>query len=254
MPQTGQVTSMPAKVPRADALAELARRIEPGQHAVLIAPTGRGKSTLMAELIPATSFDRVVMLCPKGSDPAYAKLGHPTTLWPPRKRWQDTLKELFALEEDRHAERPQVWRVEVDIRSDADELLQARIFGDVLTATRRRRQGQPDSLLVLLDDSQLISELNEYTKKLVNQLMLITRAKRASLINMYQGPTFVPRRALDQPEHVLIWRNRDRDTARRLAEIADIDHAEMLGIMLSLGFYEALWIDGRRGEMWIIGQ
>ncbi len=219
----------------------------------MIAPTGRGKSTLLSQIIPHTGFDRVVLLCPKGADPHYAKLGHTTTVWPPKLRWQDSLSMVFGAE-DRHRERPQVWRIEVDIRKDADEALQAKLFHSVLVDVRRRYQNQRDSIMVVLDDSQLISDQQDATKRLVNHLMLISRAKRASMVNMYQGPTFVPRRALDQPEHVLVWRNRDRDVARRLAEIADIDSSEMLGIMQGLEFYESLWINARSDRLVIIGQ
>jgi len=65
----------PRRLSRAQAVGELAERWRDGDHVTAIGPTGRGKSTLIGQLVPACRFDRVVILTPKGPDRAYRQLG-----------------------------------------------------------------------------------------------------------------------------------------------------------------------------------
>jgi hypothetical protein len=209
----------------------------------------------MSQLIPLVGFDRVVVCSPKGADPAYAKLGHPTGTWPPRRPWRDQLAALSGVGEDRHANRPQVWRIERPYVPGLAEYAKAgELYGAVLKAALKRGQAPPDSLAVLLDDSRVISDpqyMGHGPHVVAN--MLVGRAKRVSIVNNYQAPRWVPREGLDQATHVLMWKNRDRDVAKRLAEVGDRDPAELAAAMEGLDYHGLLWINGRADELVVIG-
>lgn len=242
------------RLSRDDAVAELGKRWRPGDHLTLIGPTGRGKSTLMSQLLPHAQHDRIVLLCPKGADPAFAKLGYQTRVWPPKRPWQHQLRDLAGGQPDRHAEGPQIWRVEMDVRKLADFGHLAGVFGRVLDSALARPQNPKDSLAVLLDDSRMITDkaymgLSQVT--VAN--LLIGRSKNVSIINNYQAPRWVPREGLDQGTQILMWKNRDRDVARRLSEVSDIDLSVFRSAMDGLGYHECLWIDGLHDELFVVG-
>ena len=242
-----------ARLSRADAVDELARRWQPGQHLTCLGPTGRGKSTLLGQVLPRTVHSRVVICCPKGADPAYRRLGRATMTWPPRRRMSDTMREVYAGTPDPDGR--QVWRIELPMRKVEDFDRLAALYRAVLSDALARPETPKDSLLVLLDDSRLISEGRHMNLGgLVTANLMIGRSKGVSIVNNYQAPRFVPREGLDQVSHLLIWRNRDTDVAKRLAEVGDVDPALTLAILRRLDYHEALWIDAIHDELFIVGQ
>jgi hypothetical protein len=242
-----------ARLTRDEAVDELGRRLEPGQHVTLIGPTGKGKSTMMSQLLPNIVHDTVVICCPKGADPAYAKLGHATMTWPPKQRWQEQLRGIAGGPRDEQG--PRVWRVELPMTKLEDFSRLASIYRAVLQGALARKERGRDSLLILLDDSRLISDSAQMgLASLVTANLMIGRSKRVSIVNNYQAPRWVPREGLDQCSHLLMWRNRDRDVARRLSEVADLDPRLILGVLRGLDDHEALWIDTRADELFIVGQ
>ena len=243
------------RITRDAAVAELGKRWVPGDHLTLIGPTGRGKSTLLRGLLPHAQHDRIVILCPKGADPVFSDIGHPTRMWPPRRSWRDIAADLFAGVEDRHEQRPIVWRVELDIRGLGDLARAADVFSRVLSAGMARPQNPPDSLAIILDDSRIISDPQHMRLgPLVVGNMLIARSKRVSIVNNYQAPRWVPKEGIDQATQIVMWQNRDRDVVKRLGEIGNLDLDLIRDTMSSLDYHEALWIDGRTDELHIIGQ
>ena len=249
------VRAEPPRITREQATLELAKRWVPGDHLTLIGPTGRGKSTLLAGVLPHVAHDRVVILCPKGADPVFSELGHPTKLWPPKRGWRDIASDLFAGVEDRHAARPVVWRVELDVKGMDDFARMAHVFARVLRSAMAREQNPPDSMAIVLDDSRIISDPKHMgLGQLVVGNMLIARSKRVSIVNNYQAPRWVPREGIDQATQIVMWQNRDRDVVKRLGEIGNLDLDLIRSTMGDLDYHEALWIDGRTDELHIIGQ
>lgn len=246
-----------ARLSREEGVDELSARWGVGEHVTLLGPTGRGKSTLMSQVLPKLVHDRIVICCPKGADPAYSELGHPTMVWPPKRPWQDQLKAVVGQQEDRHAsgEGPQVWRIEVPVRKLEDFSTLAGIYHRVLGDAMARREGRRDSVVILLDDSRLISDAKHMNLgPLVTANLMIGRSKGVSIVNNYQAPRWIPREGLDQVTHLLLWRNRDRDVVDRLAEIGDLDGDVIREILGRLSFHECLWIDCRADELFVIGQ
>lgn len=239
---------------REEFLREVARRHRPGDHITLIGPTGRGKSVLTGQLVPLlVRHTDVAILAPKGRDPALAGLGHPTRTWPPRRSWWEGVAILGGLKEDRHRERPKIWRVEVPIRKVEDFTRLAALYGRILAdALARPEQGRRATVIVL-DDSRFLADQMKLSKLIVANMM-IGRSKRTTMINNFQAPRWVPRECLDQASHVLIWRNRDSDVGKRLAEISgDIDPKAVEAAIRSLDYHDCLWVDGRTDEVHIVG-
>lgn len=245
----------PRRLSRAAAVQEMAAAIEPGDHVTFIGPTGRGKSTLLAKVLPKVVHDRVIVLTPKGADPAFAHLGDSATSWPPRRRSQSLVERLrVAWAEPATRDEEKLWRIEVPIRQATDlRTVVAPIYTQVLSDTLARPESSGDSVMVVLDDSRLVSEYMKLQELVVTN-MLVGRSKRVSFVNMYQAPRWVPREGLDQAVHVVMWQNRDRDVMKRLGEIADVDPAAILSIMGGLGFHESLWIDARADTLTVVGK
>jgi hypothetical protein len=244
----------PERMGRAELLVELPRLWKPGQHLSAIGPTGRGKSTLLGDLVPQLpQFDTVVILTPKGPDPAFLHLGHATASWPPRRGFGETFQILFNPAQDQHAEGTKVWRVTIRIREDADWAKLAQIYARVLKSIPPRKENHPNKLLVIVDESRFVCD-----PKIMNlgvatrNAIILGRSKNASVVNSFQAPRWVPREALDQITHALLWRNRDRDVAKRLAEISGaIDPKELLAAMSALDYHEVIWVDGF-SDRWVV--
>lgn len=243
-----------ADMSRAEFIAEFGPNLKPGDHVSLIGPTGRGKSTLWGQVIPACNqFDTVVIMAPKGKDPAFAKLGHPTASWPPRMDWNEKLKIVLG-KPDRQNEHPRVWRIEVPIKKEGDmESRLIPIYRRVMGMVYTRTEAEKKSLMLVLDDSKFVCSDRGMLKAVVNGLM-IGRSKKVSIVNNFQRPGLgVPREGLDQITHALIAKNRDRDTAKRLTEISGaVDPKELEAVFGNLGYHEAVWVNGRTDEWHII--
>lgn len=243
------------KVPvlsRAEACAEFGRRWKVADHVVMVGPTRHGKSVLTSQLVPlAVRHHTAALLTPKGAEPAFAKLGRPTSTWPPRRSWRDQV--AFALWGDERAkERPEIWRIEVAVRKPEHFATLQATYNSVLLGVLARRQHPKDSLLVVLDDSRMLSDFLGL-KKIIVMDMLMAGSKNVTMWNNYQAPRWVPREGLDQSAHSLLWRNRDVDVGKRLAELTgDLDLKAIDEIIRGLGYYDVLWIDGRSDDMHII--
>ena len=241
------------RISRDDFLADLGEQLQPGDHVTLLGPTGRGKSTVMGDLIPhLTNFDTVAVLAPKGRDPAYAELGHPTEVWPPRRTRGETFRVMFGRTPARHEDDgAKVWRVEVPIRKTEDFLRLRGLYGSVLRSTLARKEGQRDRLLIVVDDTRFVSDPKAMgLAPLVTQNLILARSKNVSIINNVQAPRWVPRETLDQVSHVLVFRNRDRDVAKRLTEISGaIDPRTVEAAIAGLSYHDFLWVDGRNDRI-----
>lgn len=246
---------MPERISRTEFVETFGPALKPGDHVSLIGPTGRGKSTLWGQVIPHCSrFDRVVIMAPKGRDPAYAGLGHPTRTWPPRIGLEEKIRLLLGAPDHRQ-ERQKIWRVEVPVRRAEDMDTLTAVYRQVLAMTYTRTERERDSVMLVVDDSKFVCRDRLMLKAVVDCLM-VGRSKKITIVNNFQRPGLgVPREGLDQITHAIIAKNRDRDTAKRLAEISGtVDPKELEAAFAQLGFYEAIWVDGRNDRWMVIGQ
>lgn len=241
---------------RSEFLVELPKVWEPGDHLSAIGPTKRGKSTILGELVPKLpQFNTVVILTPKGRDQAFAGLGHETRAWPPRRPLGETMKILTGTLEDRHTDSEQkVWRLHIPINSEEDWPRLKLSYAKVLKSVIRRKEGHPNKLLVLVDETRYLADPKLLgLAPQISSALIMGRSKNASIINSFQAPRWIPRECLDQIVHGLIWRNRDRDVAKRLADISGvIDPTEFLAVSRTLDFHEFIWVNGASDNWYIV--
>jgi len=243
-----------ADMSRAEFIAEFGPNLKPGDHVSLIGPTGRGKSTLWGQVMPAcTQFDTAVIMAPKGKDPAYASLGHPTSQWPPKINVEEKIKIWLGYPDRHHEIRPKVWRIEVGVKKPEDMEKLVGVYRRVLGMTYTRGENEKKSVMLVVDDSKFVCRDKDMLKAVVDCLM-IGRSKKVSIVNNFQRPGLgVPREGLDQITHAIIAKNRDRDTAKRLTEISGaVDPKELEAVFGNLGYHEAVWVNGRTDEWRII--
>ena len=223
---------------RPEFLAEFDYRYEPGQHVVGIGPTGRGKTTLFGQMLPSCKTSGTIISC-LGFDEALAGLGKPyqRNYWPPR-----TLKLQM------YDEIPYVRRFQGLPKSPDDFGRIRRVNFQILRWMFAR-----SDWTVFFPDLQLITDprLMNLGKE-VEQLLLTLRKARSSVWMDAQAPRWIPRAATDQVSHLLIWKNRDDATVKRLREIAGLDIDLMLEMFRRMTWHDSLWVDVRREEYYIV--
>lgn len=239
------------RLSRAEFVRQFATGHVVGDHVAMVGPTRHGKSVLTAQVLPAMMRHySAVVLTPTGAEKAYAQLGRPTAVWPPRRDLTDMVAQLVG----REPERPAIWRVEMDIRKPEQFTSLAAVCSRVLHEVLARPVDHPRPLLVVVDDSRMVSQFLGL-KQILTMDQMMAGKKNVTIWNNFQGPRWVPREGLDQVAHTLLWRNRDVDVGKRLAELTgDLDLRAIDRTLRGLSFYEALWIDGRHDTMAIIGQ
>jgi hypothetical protein len=252
-PRPDPPTSAASGLPRLSRSAfrdALAEQWEPGDHMSLVGPTHRGKSVLFASILPAMrQFPTVAILCCKGRDPAYQKLGRSSKVWPPKQGRAEAFADLLGFPSQADDEKPRIWRVDqLPLRTGADWAKMRAVHGRVLSEATARPEGggKRGPLMIVVDDSRITCDARRLgLEAQVVSGLIIGRSKRVSMVNMFQAPRWVPREGLDQITHGLVWNNADHDTAKRLAEISGYERTDFLAWLRGLSYYECLWFDVR---------
>lgn len=238
--------------------AALGGDLKPGDHVSCLGPTGRGKSVAIGQLVAQLrNFDVAALLCPKGRDPAYEHLGgRSVRQWPPRASLGERVQNLMGVPEQREdGSGPRIYRVEVPIRSLADLTALRNLYGQVLASVLARPEKGTDSMFLVADDARFIADPRSMNlEAYLRNGLILGRSKRVSMCSNVQRPAFVPREILDQATHVLIWRNRDRDVAKRLTEISGaIDPKELEATIGALDYHSFIHVNGRTDTWQIVG-
>jgi hypothetical protein len=211
-------------------------RQEAGQHLACLGPTGRGKTTLMGQLLVKPPTDGVLIPTLGRPDPALQHLGEPATEWPPRM----PLRLLM------HDNIPFVRRFEHRPRKPSD-------FGRVRNNYANLLQwmfARP-GWTIYLPDLQVISDPRMMNLgKQIEQLLLTLRKEKSSVYMDAQAPRWIPSAANDQTSHVLIWKNRDKRVRQRLAEIANIDMDLFDWLMDDIERFDFVWVDSITEEIY----
>ena len=169
-------------------------------------------------------------------DPSLQHLGKPATEWPPRM----PLKVLM------HDNLPFIRRFESRPRKPTDFVKVRSLYSSLLHWMFAR----PD-WTIYLPDLQVISDPRMMNLgKEVEQLLLTLRKEKSNVYMDGQAPRWIPSAANDQTSHVLIWKNRDKRTRKRLEEIANVDTELFDAIMNDLDRYDFIWIDSIRDELY----
>lgn len=211
-------------------------RQEAGQHVVCLGPTGRGKTTLVGQMLTHPATDGVLIPTIGRPDPALQHLGVPATEWPPR----------FPLKLMMHNNTPFIRRFENRPKQPSDFVKVQRIVGNLLQWMFAR-----PGWTIFLPDLQIVSDPRMMNLgKQVEQLLLTLRKEKSTVIMDAQAPRWIPSAANDQTSHVMIWKNRDRRVRQRLHEIASIDMGLFEALMNEIGRYDFVWVDSLRDEIY----
>jgi len=230
-------------ITRTDFIEEFIDRMEPGEHSIFFGPTGRGKSTLMKDLLEAgPPIPNVGILMPKGPDdhanePFY-KLGNRVSTWPSgtRMAWHKWNQETP----------PYIWQQVGNPRAGYAPLRAQ------FEPTLRWFRGRPDWLL-LIPDLQAISD-----RKFANcggeveWLTLTLRKFGSSLWMDAQRPAWIPRAAEDQVTNVVLFKNTDLGTVQRLHEVISLPMQTIEPLMLEMGRHDFLWMDGPEDDIFFV--
>lgn len=195
-----------ASIPRlfwTDVREHLRRAWKPGDHASVTAPTGYGKSYLVARgLLPLWRY--VLAVDVKGDDDNLL-------------RWAEkTIRSYPSRLDLARDDGPTRFRVVPGglgeaARHNLDEMFR----GVWRSGANRRRAG---TWTVYLDEARILSDQMKMRQHLT-ALWVMGRSKGITVIGSTQAPRFVPSEYYDQPVWHFIGGFRDRRTLGRMAEI-----------------------------------
>lgn len=197
-------------------------RWKQGEHLTLIAPSGAGKTTVEAALIPYRGYS--VFFGTKPADPLYNKI----------------IKSGFVRVESMR-----------DVRSyDKKIMLWPRYTGSIDETMAKQREAFKEALDIIvkqgawavwLDESKYLAEqlgLSKSIKFCVNQL----RSNKSSVICGAQRPAWVPPDVLSNASHIFIWKTTKHSDLKALSDIGGIDSSMVMEAIKRLGNHEFLYI------------
>jgi hypothetical protein len=195
---------------------------KPGEHVVVIGPTGYGKTTVVVNLLKLR--DRALALDVKGGDRTLAKLqahGFTRTGWPlPDKVYRDIRNgkpARFIV-----GRKPRTMEETPQLKATIARCIHD-VYGD-------------EGWTVYIDELQMAASKVMMNLGAPIELNLIAgRDRGLSILSAFQAPRWVPRAASDQASWMFVFPTRDREVVDRLAEMAGRPREEVQGGIKALG-------------------
>lgn len=206
--------------------SHIAQNWKQGQHFVVIAPTGRGKTVLIQTLLPLRSS--VVFFGTKIKDEEYDNLlkTHRYTRvnhWPPAP-WLS---------------RVMLWpRPSRTIRETVAN--QRAVFRTALDSLFRRGKWT-----CVFDELHWMSQ----NLKLYDEIASLHhqgRSSKLTFIDGFQRPAFVPRIVYSSATHLAVWGTNDPNDLKELSSITGIPVRTWDEVMKTLGDYEFVYVNIRK--------
>jgi hypothetical protein len=212
-------------------------RWEQGQHMTAIGPTGRGKTTLILELIRrAYPCPWRTVLASKARDPVLEELRDERPPYVVHKEW-------LAIDPDVYPRRILAPPLK---RGAASKPEQARVFREALTSIFR--QG---GWMVYADELRYLTEFLGLREEL-ELLWQQGRSLGVSVVGGVQRPRHVPLMAYDQATHLFFFHNPDVQTIKRMEEMTgglDTSLVRDSVISLSSEGHEVLYANTVTGQL-----
>lgn len=205
-----------------------------GEHVGLIGATGRGKTTMLMELLPLHPY--VVVFATKRKDETMDRLISGNGQRGGYQRY-----EYWRRLDPRNVPRRVIWPKASAIKDMKS--VQQEVFEDAFEHIY-----QEGGWTVAID------ELWWYTNILdlglhIRVLLLQGRSNNISMIMSTQRPAFVPTEIYSQSTHLMLWGDNDRRNLDRLGEINSRDSALVREIVRELEDNQVLYINTRTGRM-----
>lgn len=235
-------------------------RYEPGEHLLIVEPTGGGKTHLAYQTLDAAMRQHpelsVLSLMPKPADPstvAWAKALNlqETPVWPPQRK-------LFSPKPAGHV----LWPPHVMSLSPA---ARREKIGEVLRAgiDAQYRRGKSITFIDDAHSAAVFMKLNEH----LEELLVNGRAGGAAAWMALQKPSGsqatggVSSFAYSSATHIFLGRDNDQRNIKRFGEIGGFDPGEVEAIVRNLRLYridnhtvsEKLYLDQRGPYKALIG-
>jgi len=212
-------------VPWSQLKPTIQREWRQGEHVLVIGPTGVGKTTLIAELIPARNY--VVVFVTKVHD--------------------DTITDSFRGFDRIEEWPPQKWQSHVLLWPKPGKtiretiLKQRRVFGTAMDAIFQDRGWTP----VFDEQHYMCTTLGLLPENTMFQHQ--GRSSKLSCVNGTQRPAHVPLVTYSGSTHCFIWKNTQAKDMGRLSDIGGVDHKALTATMPTLGKHEFLYVNTRNG-------
>jgi hypothetical protein len=210
---------------------------KPGQHAAIIGPTGKGKTTLQNNILPRYMF--VAVFATKPQDHTMERLireGGYVRL----QRWRS----LNPIDFPRRV----IWP---DASTLGSKENQRRVFADAFDKIFReggRPAEAPIGWTLAVDELwYIVNRLGLGDE--IKQFLMQGRSLGHSLITATQRPSTVPLEVYDQSTHLFFLRDNDRRNIDRLSEVGTIDSGLVKYAIPRLEPYQALYINNETGNM-----
>jgi hypothetical protein len=216
------------RVPWAALHNHIALTWKQGQHFVVCAPTGRGKTVFIKKLLPIRS--NVVFFGTKIKDEEYDSLNKEgyarIQTWPPRA-WQD---------------RVMLWpRPERTIASTT--VKQQQVFLSALDSLYRR-----GNWTVVFDELHwMANDLGLY--KPIASLHHQGRSSNLTFIDGFQRPAYVPRIVYSSASHLAVWGTNDPSDLKQLSAFTGISVREWQEVMPTLDEFEFVYVNIRNRKV-----
>jgi hypothetical protein len=214
---------------------------KPGQHMALVGKTREGKSTFAVGILATRKY--VLALDPKGQDETLEASGYErVTGLPPKKRLP---KEV---QKDLDEGRPVRLIVGGASRTRSQDAALRQLMEDALEYAR-----QSGGWTVYVDEYQILADQRMYRLGPNVERMLISAARdKTSVITAFQAPAWVPKASTRQATIIVVWRTRDKQMLKNVAETAGRDWKQLGEIIDELPKYHVLVIpDDPRAPMMI---
>ncbi|MHB1357048.1 MAG: hypothetical protein ACYCZF_13855 [Anaerolineae bacterium] len=194
-----------------------------------IAPTGAGKTTLFAELLPLRQYN--IFLGTKLDDPLY------------RRIMRQGYKRIGDISEVKPWENNLLLWPKPGKTIRDTYAIQRGVIADALDSIVK--QG---SWTVWIDECKYVAEQLGLSKELTFCLEQL-RSINGTTINGAQRPAWLPRSVLANSTHVFLWRTNDREDAKRLSDIGGVDSRYVLSEAKLLSKHEFIYVNARTGEI-----
>lgn len=204
-------------------------RWEAGEHVALIGPTGQGKTTLAAQLLPLHKY--VTIFATKPKDKTMSALS--------KIKGYDIYDRWRSIDADQSPRRI-IWPDAKRLDSDKQQKL---IFHDAF-AKIYREQGWT----LYLDELHYISNELGLSKE-VRTYEMQARALEISLVVATQRPANVPLEIYDQSTHLFFWLDNDERNLSRLSGISWKSANLVRRVIANLEMHQVLYINTRTGKM-----
>lgn len=199
-----------------------------GEHILAIAPTGQGKTTLLAELVERRKWN--LILGTKKQDSTYG----------------DFLKRGFKRVESIH-----------DIgRYDRNILLWPSYHSTIREFQQRQRRvfkeafdwcaGKGSWTIWNDEEMYMCQDLKLETE--VKWFLQQARSSKLTIINGTQRPAWIPVASYSGATHAFIWGTNVEADAKRLSDLGTVDPGELLYNLKMLRRYEFVYVDTRTGK------